>query len=166
MQQRILPGRGSGGRSRKRLSGRDTLDRASSSKAGRRAPKRSMICCIRCCGECAEIWAVAGEMSTTPSSVHTPGRIPEPPPSNKTSRTAPPPLLASGQRYRTRLDGRRARCKDAAQQKNNLGRGATREAVRVAAGRLRTPRSGGAWGEAQSQRGEKRCSSRPTTTYW
>src|SRR5215471_9714530 len=94
MQQRILPGRGSGGRSRTTSSGTGRALAASRSKVGCSASKPSMICSMRCWGEWATSSAVADETSTTPASVNTPGRIPRPAPgpSNNTSRIAKLPF--------------------------------------------------------------------------
>src|SRR5215831_4783592 len=95
MQHRILPGRGSGGRSRTMSSGTGRTLAVSRSKAGRSASKPSMICSMRCCGEWATSSAVADATSTTPASVNTPGRIPRPAPgpSNNTSRIWHLPFL-------------------------------------------------------------------------
>ena len=97
MQARILPGRGSGGRSRTTSSGTGKVLAASRSKAGRSASKLSMICSIRCWGEWATNAAVADETSTTPAAVSTPGRIPRPAPgpSKSTSRIENLPFLTS-----------------------------------------------------------------------
>src|SRR5262249_32865811 len=126
MQARILPGRGSGGRSRTTSSGTGKALAASRSKAGRSASKLSMICSIRCCGEWATNDAVADETSTTPAAVSTPGRIPRPAPgpSKSTSRIQNLPFLtlslwgsrvqenrgkAQAWQHTPRRDGRRAK---------------------------------------------------------
>src|SRR5215467_3594447 len=85
MQARILPGRGSGARSRTASSGRASPSRALRSSAERRPSKPSMRACMVACG----VWArgPTSAMLTTPRSVSRPGRAGWPGCSKSTSLT-------------------------------------------------------------------------------
>src|SRR5688572_17673654 len=76
MQARILPGRGSGGRSRTSASGRASPSRAMRSSGARRPSKPSMIACMVSWGVAPA--GTAAAMSTTPRSVNRPGRMSAP----------------------------------------------------------------------------------------
>src|SRR5438874_9562660 len=85
MQARILPGRGSGGRSRTWSSGRASPSRTLRSSAGRKPSKCSMRASIVACGVCAR--GATSAMLTTPRSVMAPGRAGWPGLSKSTSLT-------------------------------------------------------------------------------
>src|SRR5215470_174826 len=85
MQARILPGRGSGARSRTAASGRASPSRSLRSSAERRPSKPSMRACMVACG----VWpgGPTSAMLTTPRSVSRPGRAGWPGCSKSTSLT-------------------------------------------------------------------------------